>query len=590
MKARNLSLLRIDDRLALRRSNTSTAPADYVGKPPKGIDLVTFQAGGEPCLTVGGWTLAIHFWSQFDPRSVPDLVVGDVHFDEDASTPMNFDEYGIASRSVPTGLSHVKPFAAVARALGSPMGIGVHTADPDLWRRACEQIGDRAYDPRMGLLAAHEIGEIAAILGDEVDIEHLPHADQLAWCWQWLTERSERGFDEACSVALTEYRRKLVQCADPEGLSPAFPSVYVMPDEWALLLKWCNEMQADAVPLPKNDPGLPLVFADGRRDLVSLASIFADVPNGKLHSRPLPPKCYDIAEAGGPWELDADSLPCIGGLIKRLGFLSDAYGAAVRAIGNFPIDLKPDDKLNCNLRDVVQGGGSGKFVRGLAVLFHVLRRDHENLLRWQEACERLTWLPGSLSCEDTGAGGESLKGLLHLVCQIARGLGDWFTLEEIFEDQTDARTAFAGVSRSHRKWHLDLLVAAGALEYRHNVEDGCDEYTYTAPLSEIIPVPEHLPGLPEARDFVGRNFKAYLRNALGFGKTHGPNTTDDEGVIGQLLANAFGLAGQRQGRDLLDRFLQGEGPSWLIELCRRYLRDELAWSDERTWPQAVRPS
>jgi len=156
----------------------------------------------------------------------------------------------------------------------------------------------------------------------------------------------------------------------------------------------------------------------------------------------------------------------------------------------------------------------------------------------------------------------------------------WHHIEEIKEKIKERR------GPANVRWHLNLMVLAGTISrkttdqgeiYRHN----CSELV-------LPPVPDSLPkGLYMLGD---ANLKGYLRNSLGL------NEADDQ-QIGLILNAAF--VGEvssksqhkaRVGRQWLDRFLTGNGPPWLIEVCREYVRDHLYWEDSLTWPECIRPS
>jgi hypothetical protein len=159
--ARNLRLLQIDDDI----TNPVLANAIvYNDRVPTFIDPVPVPVDGADLVGITSWSGSIAFWSTFDPSKddLPDLVTADVRF-EDATSPLN----DITNQPMlPTGISHFKAFAAMARITQRPIGYCVHTAEASYWDKLMK-LGDTTTEQRaMALLAAHETAELAAILGD----------------------------------------------------------------------------------------------------------------------------------------------------------------------------------------------------------------------------------------------------------------------------------------------------------------------------------------------------------------------------------------------------------------------------------------
>src|ERR1700731_2196757 len=151
--ARNLKLLQIDDDLLQPRQASEFIDAVYVGNTDK--------------FGINDWRASIEFWIQFNEDVRIDLVTADIRFTADRTTPLLYDQIFRKGEEpqqsgeflIPTGLSHLKPFAAIARAGGRPLGVAIHTADVLGWkaRRASANAAARV----MANLAAHEIGELA---------------------------------------------------------------------------------------------------------------------------------------------------------------------------------------------------------------------------------------------------------------------------------------------------------------------------------------------------------------------------------------------------------------------------------------------
>lgn len=67
----------------------------------------------------------------------------------------------------------------------------------------------------MGFLAAHEIGELVAILGDAAIFGGDARPDQrLECCWEWLRGNHKPTFGGAFRIAIESHRRKLRSGSD----------------------------------------------------------------------------------------------------------------------------------------------------------------------------------------------------------------------------------------------------------------------------------------------------------------------------------------------------------------------------------------
>ncbi len=271
---RKLKLLIIDDEL--KRS--------YRGyHVPSSIEVLKLD---ENLPGIDSWRAALQFWTAFDYDEVPDLVLADVRFIEDRTSPLSL-LFKPNENYIPTGLSHLKAFAALARALGKPIGVCARTIDAELWQ---EQISSNRPENRaMGYLAMHEIGELAAILGDGKAIlgdtdDKQQHIDN---CRAWLRQNSETAFEEGLRKAVRDYRRSLFK-----SLTRAErPSIFIRPPHYAELMGWCERMRHEPHPLdPEHDIGLELTYHNGQRDILSLASLFADYD--KIADKALDPSSF----------------------------------------------------------------------------------------------------------------------------------------------------------------------------------------------------------------------------------------------------------------------------------------------------------
>ena len=123
MPARNLMALSIDD--------------DSDGSLIKGINPYEFEFDGIVRWRIDKWATALKLWSRSRVSSAPDLILGDVLFECDKTTPFARAVSALRGEAetvaidtpIPTGLSHLKPFAALARASGKPIGIAVKSSN-----------------------------------------------------------------------------------------------------------------------------------------------------------------------------------------------------------------------------------------------------------------------------------------------------------------------------------------------------------------------------------------------------------------------------------------------------------------------------
>jgi len=592
MKPRKLTVLRIDDRAFAQVPATPTAATQHADAPPESVELVKFGGSGGELTAIDGWASSLRYWAGVQAGTHPDLVVCDVLFDWDMSTPLNWDA---TDTQVPTGLSHLKPFAAVSRTAGRPLGVGIHTANPRIW----EALNGDAATQRMAALAAHEIGEVAAILGDDELVEELEHLMSTSdWpntgsplpaaleaCWKWLERRSSSHFDGALKRAVLDYRRLLAMQTSANG-EDARPRSFVLPSDWVRLMKSCEALKTQPTNLRDSDIEVPFRGWDSGSDCILLSSLFADVHD--ILDVVLPASCFEpsaCTAAGGtasgtkPWELDASGRPQVGAYLASLGSLGRAYDQAVQALGSFVVrPIKPGD-VPRHLREVVADQGSGPLARGLVVVLQWVRREFENRRLWQEAYQSNDW---NRQKQEFGCGaGTTLEEWIRRLQNLVRGRRTAFYRADAFEEaQWDpAGDPSFNPDATWVRWHFDRLVDLGVLDY----DAGLDEYRWQHSSSDIPPVPSPL---PTGLDWVGAHAKNYLRDALGFGAPFGP-MGDNPHAIGQIVRQAFWLSTEAQGRSFVDQFMEGDAPIWLAEVAREFARDTLGWKDERTWPRCL---
>jgi hypothetical protein len=602
MELRKLTVLRIDDSLRRKKDNSPTVPQQDI--PPKALALFTIGAFDR----IPTWDAALKLWAEYRGDQVPDLVVADVHFEKDRSSPLSKALSGLANH-LPTGLSHLKPFAAMAKAKGVLIGVGIHTADPRLWERLID-----SREPRyqcMGYLAAHEIGELAAILGDVEFVRSISDYQQLTPFWEWLVTNSDNDFSIAVNVAVRNYRRRLSMLTNLKNR----PDIFVMPNDLAAAHSWCAQMEKTPKPInDENDYGLTLTYRDGRRDRISIASLFADVP--KITLRMLPPECFRIPEGQSDekglqgdedrnvWELNYKGLPAIGAFIAFLGNLSNIFKMAADKVEAFP--FKPDERISPeqNLRATT----SDALVRGLVVLFHLLRIEKYKYDEWAHLCLNHKWMPRRLRFGEEYANRDTLQSALQSLIRLIKTLPDArsglpFSREDVFEREIyNQERGYSeklkwvtpiistNVESEWLRWHFERLIDAGILAHRPQ-----ENYVLLSSdtLRNAPPVPSPVPpSIVENATF--NRQKDWLLENLG----HAGNYN----AIGQIMFDAFiqpainasdrqvtSANGKAQkGRDFIEEVINGKGPVWLTRLCSMYVVDYLQWHDPNTWPGWLR--
>lgn len=587
-RPRRLTVLWIDDRIP-RTGHVPDSPNEEPGSPPRGLELFRFEVDGVSHNGIYDWLSALRFWQHYAGTRPIDLIAADVRFDFDGTSPI--PAMG-GPRDIPTGLSHLKPFAAIASAAGMPLGIGIHTADPALWRRLATTGG--AADKAMGLLAAHEIGEVAAILGRADGLSELPPEARVQWCWDWLEEHAVFKFQDACRAAVRDYRERIVRSARVGGAMP--PKLLVMPSRWMVLAEWCEAMRKAPAPMGPEGVGVPFTLADGTEDAVWMRSIFSDVTAVNIEKNALPARSYEFPASGAgegdavgpaageePWTLDGDGLPRIGAFVHALGDVHDIVELAWNALAAFPVRLGDpgEGRLAHSLVDVLGDKGNQKLARGLAVLFQILRRDYINQDEWAHAIRDYAWDHRKVRFLPRRAEGDSLWDRLVQLLVLMRGREDSFYLEEAFGGAKWADDSIPDPIPGWMRWHVEQLVAAGVLA-------PADDGAYRLVRKRLTKAPPFPLALPAADFFVGQDLAKYLMQSLGFSKAYGPGRSDGFAGHTRCVAGTFGAEAKESPADFIKAFVDGRAPMWLKLICRDVVATKLNWSDRESWPVSIR--
>jgi hypothetical protein len=600
-KVRNLRVIRIDDTAGSLVPDDKYFPIEGDGVVRRPLDLVTYKVKDKIGLGINGLAAARMFWLQFKPAFVPDIVLGDINFEHDEGSPLQ--AWGReAKSSIPNGLMHCKPFAAMARVTGRPLSVMLHTADKGHWSRMLTGVG--AQDDRrrvFALLAAQEAMEVAAILGDPIPGASRYNLDPV---WEWLGDRTQSTPSAALKMAIVDYRRRLTVALRSKGENESVLRLRVGFYEWRLLLDWCQGMRnGPKVLKDEADIGLPLLYPDGSHDRISFASLFADVRD--VTTKTLPATCFELIRIAEPWDLK-NGLPQVGALIAECGEVGEATTAAGKSLRLLPLSLEP---LQINIRRLLED----TLALGFAVLFRALEIYRSDEDRWERIWTEGHWHPGKLAEVEDASDYRWAKPVGQWVKLVERALravasedggvdllagGEEFVEVEAVAEKFAAMApsevrrdlTAVGVSR-----HLEFLCEMGLAESRISPSGGAVyRILGSQEKSEVPQRPVRPSAGSTCLNWSSDNLSVSLRDSLGFG-SRGPGVNDN--AIGQILHDAFvgGIedsspsANERakSGREFLERFRSGDSPAWIQETCRSYCQEVLRWNDERYWPRCI---
>lgn len=592
---RALRLLRIDDDLH--------GGLDVVGAPQypaqkvfRHLDTVSVHTEQGPLAGIDCWSTAITFWSNYEDIGPIDLIVSDVRF-LDKTSPLARLTVDGPPLPLPTGLSHFKPFAAIARASGRPLGIGLHTKDPTIWERFWRN-PDREGDVNlrfMSLLAAHEIGELAAIMGEA---DELMGTDAEA-CWDWLQKFAvdKPIYECAVPIALSQYRR---------GLS----NTHVLPVDWRALLAWCTNMREAATssgegvgPLlsVENDPGIVIFGDDGRRDAISIRSIFADVPPGKqgfdFDLVSLPARSFTLGDDDSYFELDGEGYPKIGALVMKLGSLAHDYEKALEILAYFP-EL-PEGDVDLKLTDVKSQLRATNLATALAILLQDVRREHIVSEEWSTFYQSQEWDPSTNMFTGQESLNINIKGYLERILKAWKHNDVWHIADVVtYFHCSDVSIDPDQGNPPSANFCLELLRELGLATRAPNTDSYSRTNQSFSP-GALPPFPKTPPrgffshsrlGKAYSFDEIGLNDPSkILRILFGYESfSEGPQKSGNA-VLERQIGQAFGWVNS-DGTKFLEAFREGRAPEWLKELCRDYARDpsHLNWADPARWPKSIR--
>jgi hypothetical protein len=591
-KPRYLRVLIIDD--AIDGPFQTCDPAELtqhkgIGEP---LSQVTYEYDDLTYVAINSLKAAANFWSIYSDRLCPDIVLTDVNFEKDTTTPLqSVGEFN--SSCIPTGLSHCKAFAAIARAKSRPLAIAIHTADPSLWARGAEdRVGNRTKH-FFGLLAAHEIIELAALLGDRLSFNTL----NLDSVFAWLENRSARGdIRLSKNKGVQLYREAIVSgiiATEDNG------SRIRVPYSAALELKlWCERMHESPRPLGSkkgsSDPGLTMLYASGEVDKVYLSSIFADVEN--IEYSALNKDCFKLQESEGDvWKL-RNNLPAIGELVFEVMQSVEVVGEALGYLSDLPLDA---EALNRNLRQF-----ENNIAKGIAVLFRAIEIKYQKREEFVRLWLNDMWDPTKLrACKlddiDDYSNMRPLREWIVCIIKILSKLGDRDGRDRYFEDHDvlgEFRKLLPVASKDEMtigklRMHMQLAVEIGAIETIVELES--HEYRVVDRAMDIFQSASSPPATLGTREGESVWLSRDVRDSLGFGNKN-PDSSHNDNAIGQILYAAF-LAGAgkkgvsanqraKLGRDFFKKFERGEVDVWIRLYCMDFCKNELGWTEKEHWP------
>lgn len=604
---RRLRLLRIDDDLIPGKSSEAPQPAS--DRAPAAIETIELPERGICIPGIRSWEGVIGFWSGYDLRSPVDLILSDVKF-IDPTSPLSALATGDAL-PLPTGLSHFKAFAAIARAHGRPVGLGLHTKDSRIWS---EFASDGNRELRfMALLAAQEAGELAAILGEGSELE----GTTAEACWKWLDKRAfgRTTFLDALPSALEQYRKHL------GGIS-------LLPHDYDALRIWCARMESasngtqpersGAKLTKEEDCGFPIVDSAGVRDVISLRSLFADATMEPwlldFDHEHLPSGCFELKK-DNHFNILLEGSPKIGALVYECGRLAREYETALEILNFFPVpQLEPP---TVNLSGARKAVGATSMETAIAIFLQDIRREHLLFKSWENLFKNYTWHPITDTFHDAlDLEGSTLQAWLERAHDLLVDEGELRhnTIMDLFENFGHGRGEEAP--------------GADGFAWEDSESAREEDYGAASKIDLSYPGTRRLIGLLRSMGVVKRLKKAYVQDGAKYSKDRIPrqplhppigfvrcsefgdafsvvsdelldpsvtlralfgyDRTKPDDILQRTIGRAFGIE-TPQGTAFLDSFRKGDPPvGWVKTLCRDFARYERGWVDSTTWPEALR--
>ena len=570
-----------------------------------------------PCW-LGSWRDACNIWSNGFAKQPPDLIISDINFRDDNTSPMSKVVNHLTSQGLvkleddplPSGLLHVKPLAAIAASLSRPIGFAIHTVNPDIWEKyynfsqsspnLAPSIlkGNEVIQRYVGALAIHEIGELAAIRG--YNVQRDTTEETVKECLKWFKKHHQKTFETALPFALGEYLGELIEASNCRMLSlnnrKTNSFAFVMPCEWIRLNKWTQERINYGGII--NNEHITLTYRDGTKDPIYLASMFATAEtrtHETVKTQCWPKECFQV----GINKVSSDfgcgtKRPQFGEFINSLKSLYELDTAARLICDALGTDYtKPIEKGQPNINkiasNILEKPDKAKDigpVKGLAVLYQAVKLVCNIQHSWQELLNQPDWdykkqKPCLRKPKPTYVNDNSLYDYLNgLLSVIDTALENdeyyedgYFTWEEIVpKSEFHIRLKDCSYRVDNGKWwewHMELLVSAKKFlikgDCHLNNDTGETETWYKRGVGSVL---KSWMIKPRNRwevngvevDFSNSYSIKHLNRLIHVGD-------DDSNTYSRCLDE---LVGKNNGKSLLDQVFDGSAPGWIMELLREY--------------------
>lgn len=557
MNPRKLTLVRVRD-----VEEPDFNVSDFTDAPGHFDNFCEIASGGR-VFRISGSAAHQEFWRVATRAQVPDLIIVDINFERDLTSPLR--EKFI---KIPTGLLHALPFLTWSRVGGALSVVVFNTHDPNVFKLEA--------DPTMRLLAA-ELGVIAmAVAGD---LLRLVSPNRLSDVYDWLANKTAKNEDAALLRAVSLYRHRLLESSqvlrtnDPSKQ----PTVVISPVSYGNLVSLAEQAACQ----PKEAridvsswPGLDLIYADGRRDSISISSLFGEVPA-------LIGQDFLTAPGfGDPAELNGTCRPSVGAFIQSLSCWRTLYEEAVRVESHLPCRDERLESGNFNALAPASAGAPYRYVRILTIAFHLVRQAHLEWLDWNIAY-RSEWELETTNRQPVFSHAITIQNAYKAIFQLLKRLAAEM-VEPIPED--------------------DLLSAIRDDNWLECVRPEAVETLSTCPkwlrlaceaLESLGLIERTQPDGKKAYKVVAKSFSEATPEA---GRAVSIRWVSQEALMANMGFNSHKslyetckLPGISEDRSFVSELLEGRCPfGWIREVAREFAQDVLNWHETRLWPDFLR--
>lgn len=578
------------------------------------------------------------YWKRLQlPASPPDLVVVDINFGDDITSPLRKVE-----AKIPTGLLHAIPFITWARTSGVISAVAFQTGDKNLFT---SEFGDAS--DSMKLLAAELAGLAGSIHGTAEDVVDGTRDSLLASDgrnrdspgYRWIKSVADTEERTARERALAEYRHRLLEAAaihngrfPPNGLR-----VVIDPENHAALMRKVDTaavMRDDDVIRPSSEewPGLAFIRTDGARDNIAIESLFADASGAftAVH--------FGSGVKHHPdrvWEL-FDGVPAVGLYLRRLGQWTDVVEQASRFALCLPItDAVSTTKLTERITRGATSCGDGDppfvrpveheyLVRFLALAFHIVRQFHAASEFWTNRFRSVPWNPKEGVFDESSLVQQHYKGpkyptlpefLTDLIAYTIQQIGE----EDITEDAVECDYLNTYIKKEIKasdevgSIYRQFLAELGMVRFDERVGDIAGYQRQTLQVNNLENaglIQRAGAGFEPNRDALHAYFTKHVPPAPerwsppwirdGLVQTNvlceniGSVQWDEDGRLkpnqhglSDIVRAPFGVT-RPEATPILNAFQTGRREmGWLRELCIQFAVSHLRWIDRSTWPKCL---